>query len=86
MLRSPYPITLAILLCSVQDSDTTAKYRGAPALYGFSEVYFNANHTAALVYATDWCGNLCAHGFWVAFAFERGRWQRLNWNSTMWIS
>lgn len=28
------------------DDATKAKYKGAPALYGFSEVYFNAHHPA----------------------------------------
>lgn len=47
------------------------KYRGAAALYGFSEVYFNVHHTVALVYATHWCGGLCGEGFWVPLAAER---------------
>jgi hypothetical protein len=64
-----------------------AKYKGAPALYSFSEVYFNHNHTTALVYATSWCGGLCGQGFWIAFALENGLWQTLRgWNSVSWIS
>lgn len=37
---------------ALRDSAAGAKFKGAPALYGFSEVYFNAAHTVALVYAT----------------------------------
>lgn len=64
----------------------TAKYKGAPALYAFSEVYFNAHHTVALVYATHWCGGLCGQGFWVAFGLKDGKWNPLPWNSVSWIS
>jgi hypothetical protein len=67
-------------------SEAAEKYKGAPALYGFSEVYFNAHHTVALVYATHWCGGLCAQGFWVALALEDGQWKRLRWDATTWIS
>jgi hypothetical protein len=61
-------------------------YEGAPSLYGFSLVYFNKAHTVALVYATHYCGTLCAEGFWVALAFENGSWKRLNWDSSRWVS
>jgi len=69
--------TLRILLASVAM---------LPALYGFSEVYFNAHHTVALVYATHWCGALCGQGFWVALALEDGQWKPLRWSATTWIS
>ena len=68
------------------DPASANPYKGAPALYGFSEVYFNARHTVALVYATQWCGNLCAQGFWVAFALKDGQWKPMQWSSTTWIS
>jgi hypothetical protein len=68
------------------NSEAAKKYKGAPALYGFSEVYFNVRHTVALVYATHWCGGLCGQGFWVAFALEDGQWKRLKWDATTWIS
>jgi len=38
------------------------KYKGAPGVYAFSMVYFNENHTVALVYATHNCGSLCGEG------------------------
>jgi hypothetical protein len=69
-----------------KDPAIVAEYKGAPALYGFSEVYFNLRHTVALVYATHWCGNLCGQGFWLAFGLKDGKWQPLPWNSTHWIS
>jgi hypothetical protein len=69
-----------------RNSPAAAKYKGAPALYGFSEVYFNAHHTVALVYATHWCGGLCGQGLWIALALEDGLWKPLQWNATQWIS
>jgi hypothetical protein len=69
-----------------KDPALVAKYEGAPALYAFSEVYFNNHDTVALVYATHWCGNLCGQGFWLAFGLKDGKWQLLRWNSTHWIS
>jgi len=67
-------------------SEAARKYKGAPALYGFSEVYFNLHRTVALVYATHWCGGLCGQGFWVALALDGGQWKRLKWDATTWIS
>jgi hypothetical protein len=71
---------------TAKDSTAAAKYNGAPALYGFSQVYFNARHTVAIVYATHWCGSLCGEGFWIALALENGQWKSLNWSSLSWIS
>ena len=68
------------------DPAIAAKYKGAPALYGFSQVYFNEHHTVALVYATQWCGGRCGQGFWLAFALQNGHWEPLHWNSSSWIS
>jgi len=70
------------------DSPAAEKYKGAPALYAFSEVYFNAHHTVAIVYATHWCGGLCGQGFWAAFMLDNDNvWQRQsNWTSSGWIS
>ncbi len=63
-----------------------AKYVGSPALYAFSQVYFNAHHTVGMVYATHWCGGLCGQGFWVVLRKENGSWKRLQWQSATWIS
>jgi len=64
------------------DADVlTAHYKGAPGLSRFSEVYFNAHHTVAMVYATSWCGGLCAQSYWEVLAFEDGAWKPLGWRS-----
>lgn len=68
------------------DKATAARYKGASAFYAFSQVYFNAHHTAALVYATDWCGNVCAHSQWFAFVLKDGRWHSQGWGSVIAIS
>jgi hypothetical protein len=62
------------------------KYGGSPALFGFTEVYFNRRHTVALVYATHWCGDLCGQGMWVAFGLEDGKWRDLHWKTNGWVS
>lgn len=59
----------------------TAKYRGAPGLSRFSQVYFNAHHTMGMVYASGWCGGLCAQSFWQVLKLEDGVWKRLEWQS-----
>jgi hypothetical protein len=71
---------------SNQNTAAAQKFKGAPALYAFSQVYFNAHNNVALVYATHWCGGLCGQGFWIAFALENGKWKPLRWNATTWIS
>ena len=68
------------------DPAVLAKYKGAPGLSSFSEVYFNAHHTVAMVYAEGWCGGLCANGFWAFFGLEDGQWKPLRWNATFMVS
>jgi hypothetical protein len=57
------------------ESAVAAKYKGAPALYSFSQVYFNTGHTVALVEASLWCGSQCAQSFWVALGKENWQWK-----------
>jgi hypothetical protein len=66
--------------------ESRPEFKGAPALYGFSEVYFNQKYTLALVYATQLCGSLCGEGFWVVFELQNGKWKELHWSSTSWQS
>ncbi len=68
------------------DGDLGAKYKGASAIFGFSEVYFNKRHTVAMVFLVDWCGNLCGHESWLALALEDGRWKPLPWQMPFGIS
>lgn len=57
-------------------SDLSSKYAGFPGVTFFSQVYFNAGHTAALVYMNNWCANLCAAGEWVYLERHGGTWVR----------
>jgi hypothetical protein len=58
------------------DSELQSKYAGYPGVTFFSEVYFNSNHHAALVYMNNWCANLCAQGQWIYLEKQNGSWVR----------
>jgi hypothetical protein len=57
-------------------SDLSSKYAGYPGVTFFSQVYFNAGHTGALVYMNNWCANLCAAGQWVYLEKRDSTWVR----------
>lgn len=61
----------------------TAKYKGAPGLSRFSEVYFNAHHTLAMVYGSGWCGGLCSQSYWSVLELRDGAWHRLPWRTAI---
>lgn len=50
-------------------------------LHSFSEVYFNADHTLAMVYHGLWCGGECGYGEWVVLERKDGKWRTLPWGS-----
>lgn len=52
------------------------KYAGYPGITFFSQVFFNANQTAALVYMNNWCANLCAAGQWIYLEKHGSQWVR----------
>jgi hypothetical protein len=52
------------------------KWAGYPGITYFSEVYFNAAHTAALVYMNNFCANLCANGQWIYLEKHGDQWVR----------
>ncbi len=57
-------------------SGEQARWAGYPGITYFSEVYFDAKHTAALVYMNDWCAHLCSSGSWIYLEKHGGRWVR----------
>lgn len=57
-------------------SQTQAQWAGYPGVTYFSEVYFDKDHTSALVYMDDWCAHLCAAGTWVYLEKRGGLWVR----------
>ncbi len=62
------------------------EFAGAPGLNSFSEVYFNAHHSLAMVYAGQPCGSLCGSWYWVVLEKSNGRWKLLPWVSVMTMS
>lgn len=56
------------------DSSLQQKYSGYPGITYFSDVYFSAHRTAALVYRLDWCGSLCSQGEWIYLEKQSGHW------------
>ena len=50
------------------------KWAGYPGITYFSEVYFNTNRTAALVYMNNFCANLCANGQWIYLEKQDNQW------------
>jgi len=52
------------------------KYAAYPGVTFFSQVFFNPEQTAALVYMNNWCANLCAAGQWVYLEKHGTHWVR----------
>ena len=62
------------------DTDLAAKYAGAAIITSFSEVFFNAHHTIAMVYSVGLCGDLCGSASWTVLALRDRKWTTLGWN------
>jgi hypothetical protein len=56
-----------------------AEFADGAGLHRFTEVFFNANHTLALVEQGMWCGNLCGNWKWVVLERKGRQWQVLPW-------
>ncbi len=61
---------------SIDPGSLSSKYAGFPGITFFSQVFFNAGHTAALVYMNNWCANLCAAGQWIYLEKHGTAWVR----------
>jgi hypothetical protein len=57
-------------------SDLRTRYTGYPGIIFLSQVFFNPRQTAALVYVSEWCANLCASGTWVYLEKQGNTWVR----------
>ena len=62
------------------------EFDGAPGLNSFSEVYFNAHHTLAMVFAGQPCGPTCGSWYWVVLEKTDGQWRSLPWVTAMTMS
>jgi len=54
----------------------TAEFDGVAGLATFSEVFFNPQHTLALVHQGNWCGTLCGTRGWVILEHKDGQWKQ----------
>ena len=71
--RGSFKTVLPIRLLNAEDQQRFTKEPGRPpaefadgaGLHRFTEVFFNANHTLALVEQGMWCGSLCGNWMWV---------------------
>jgi|HubBroStandDraft_5_1064220.scaffolds.fasta_scaffold59837_2 hypothetical protein len=83
-LDRPYTLLTSSDIQEFQDSRTSVapdsaiqqKYSGYPGINYFSDVYFNPQRSAALVYMVAWCTNLCGQGEWVYLEKQSGQWVR----------
>lgn len=57
-------------------SSLQQQYAGYPGITYFSQVFFNRQQTAALVYRSNWCANLCAAGQWIYLEKRGSAWVR----------
>jgi hypothetical protein len=64
------------LLNAAQVAEFRKSLTGYASLSFFSEVYFNAAQTAALVYTNSLCPNPCATGRWIYLEKSDGEWIR----------
>lgn len=63
-----------------------AEFADGAGLHQFTQVFFNANHTLALVEQGMWCGSLCGNWTWVVLERREGRWEVLPWVHTIMMS
>ncbi len=57
-------------------NDLEQEYAGYPGITFFTQVYFDARQTAALVYRNNWCATPCANGQWFYLEKRGPTWVR----------
>jgi hypothetical protein len=85
---------LPVRLLNAEDKQNFQKSPGRPpaefadgaGLHRFTDVFFNANHTLALVEQGMWCGSLCGNWTWVVLERTEDQWKILPWVHTFAIS
>ena len=81
-LAQPYDLMSANQVAELRKAKTAIdagsalqeKYASYLGITFFSQVFFNAGHTGALVYMNNWCANLCMEGRWVYLEKQGGTW------------
>ena len=92
--RQSFRTDLPIRLLNAEEKQTFMKNPRTPrvefadgaGLHRFTEVFFNANHTLALVEQGMWCGILCGNWTWVVLERRDGQWKMLPWTHMAMIS
>ena len=56
------------------------------SLHIYSEVFFNGDHTLALVEQGTVCGPLCGYWSWVVLERRYGHWKKLPWESNITVA
>ncbi len=64
----------------------SAEFADGAGLHRFTEVFFNRNHTLALLEQGMWCGGLCGNWAWVVLEKRDGQWKTLPWVHTFMVS
>ena len=88
--RSEFKTELPVHLLNAEDArifmkdpnKPPAEFTDGKGLHSFTEVFFNANHTMALVEQSMRCGRLCGNSAWVVLEHKEGRWELLPWVRT----
>lgn len=62
------------------------RFVGATDLIRLDNVYFDDSRTLALVYASAWCGTLCAMETWRVFEKQGDKWEEKQWVGCMTVS
>jgi hypothetical protein len=92
--RQNFRTELPVHLLNDKDKQSFMKNPGRPSaefadgsgLHRFSEVFFNANLTLALVEEGMWCGSLCGNWTWVVLERKEDQWKMLPWVHTFTVS
>jgi hypothetical protein len=94
--RQSFQTELPVRLLTAEDKQNLMKNpRNPPAYFAesaggqrFTEVFFNRNHTLALVEQSIWCGfgSACGNWTWVVLERRDGQWKMLPWTHTAMIS
>jgi hypothetical protein len=92
--RQSFQTELPVHLLSAEDKQSylrdtrqpPAEFANGAGLHRFSEVFFNADHTLALVEQGMRCGGLCGNWTWVVLELKDGQWETLPWVHTFMVS
>jgi hypothetical protein len=63
-----------------------AVFADGAGLHRFTEVFFNRDHSLALVEQGMWCGGLCGNWTWVVLERQKEHWKVLPWVHTFMVS